>query len=404
MKRLVAIETSRCVHCNFCKVAFCPSTEECIGCNACYIACPFQAVEMVEKPIDGTITISVDGKEAYVPEKITVKRALETLGYRFNQFPDEGIFAPCEVGGCWSCTVKIDGESARSCVTPIREGMKIETQYEEDVHRRLIFNYSAHPAGGVGTPLKIKQYGMGDFIELVCFTCGCNFRCPQCQNWTIAYRGKPSINVGDPRTPIEAAAIMKWLRGQYGLDRMTISGGECTLNRPWLISYIREMKRLNPDSNVRLHIDTNGSLLIPDYIDELVDAGMTDIGIDLKSLELDTFIKITGVTDRGLAERYLKTAWQAVQYINERYKEKIFLGIGIPYNQGFTTFDEIRRAGEEIARIDPEIQVCLLDYRGIYRSKITQPYPDEMRVGLGVLKDCGLRTAFCQTMDGYIVS
>jgi molybdenum cofactor biosynthesis enzyme MoaA len=37
-------------------------------------------------------------------------------------------------------------------------------------------------------------------------------------------------------------------------------------------------------------VDTNGSILTYDYLDELVEAGMTDIGIDLKSLEDHTYI------------------------------------------------------------------------------------------------------------------
>ena len=59
---------------------------------------------------------------------------------------------------------------------------------------------------------------------------------------------------------------------------MAISGGGCTLNRTWLKQYLIELKRLNPDDTVRLHVDTNGSILMFDCIDELVGAGMTAHG------------------------------------------------------------------------------------------------------------------------------
>ncbi|MCE8425493.1 MAG: hypothetical protein J5U17_06915, partial [Candidatus Methanoperedens sp.] len=64
----------------------------------------------------------------------------------------------------------------------------------------------------------------------------------------------------------------------------------------WIEWLFREES--DPDNNARFHVDTNGSILTPDYLDELVEAVMTDIGIDLKSLELDTFSHITEVNNR----------------------------------------------------------------------------------------------------------
>ena len=64
------------------------------------------------------------------------------------------------------------------------------------------------------------------------------------------------------------------------------------MNRPWLIQYIRALKSRNPDEQARFHVDTNGSLLTADYIDELVESGMTDIGIDLKAVEVGTFQRL----------------------------------------------------------------------------------------------------------------
>ncbi len=109
-------------------------------------------------------------------------------------------------------------------------------------------------------------------------------------------------------TPSEAAERLTAARKEFGVDRMAISGGESTLNRAWLIGYVRTLKSLNLDVDTSIHIDTNASILTKDYIDELIDAGMTDIGIDLKGCTTESFMRITAVKERELAALYLSTA------------------------------------------------------------------------------------------------
>lgn len=58
-----------------------------------------------------------------------------------------------------------------------------------------------------------------------------------------------------------------------------------------------------------MHLDSNGTILTSDYIDELIEAGVNNIGVEPKGLRLETFMDITGVTDRRLAELYLETSW-----------------------------------------------------------------------------------------------
>ena len=187
------------------------------------------------------------------------------------------------------------------------------------------------------------------------------------------------------------------------MNRMAISGGECTLNRKWLIQYLQELKKRNPDKNARFHVDTNGSILTDDYLDELVEAGMTDIGIDLKSLELDTFSRITGVEDKDLAGKYLDTAWNAVKYLTDNYTDKVFLGIGIPYNKDLISLEEVRKMGEKITEIDEKMQVCVLDYRPAFRrTDLLRPEYEEMVSVWKLLIGIGLKTVICQTAKGHI--
>lgn len=184
---------------------------------------------------------------------------------------------------------------------------------------------------------------------------------------------------------------------------MAISGGESTLNRRWLVEYVKDLKRLNPDPDARIHVDTNATILTRDYIDELVKAGMTDIGPDLKGYYPEAFMRITGIEDKGLAERYLNTAWDAVRYLIENYKDRVFIGVGIPYNRKLISAQEIGLMGDKLYEIDHEVQVCVLDYRPEFkRLDLIKPGYEEMVEIYRILKEKGLKTVICQTEYGHI--
>jgi pyruvate formate lyase activating enzyme len=414
------VNEERCVGCGFCQsTLYCPSPQACVGCGVCVAGCPYQAREMVtgETP-RAALQISVNGQPLSVPERITVKQALELAGFSFGASWGEGdLPAPCGTGGCYSCVVLVTGgprrdfvvsrplgeshepgrTAVRACVTPVREGMAIQTTLPVDyLPCRIIHGPAGHSVGGKATPWWLKAERR--YIEVAIWAAGCNLRCPQCQNFPTTYDG-----TGQPVTPQEAARLVTAARQRYGVDRMAISGGEATLNRPWLVGYFQALKALNPDPQARLHLDSNGTLLTPDYIDELVlEAGVTDIGIEPKAVRVTTFQHITGISDAALAERYLGSAWGAVEYVVATYADRVFLGVGMPYNRELISLDEVEAFGRRLARIDPAAQLCVLDYFPTFRRRtLHRPRPSEMLQVKGILEGTGLRTVVVQTAIGH---
>ena len=396
----------RCTNCGICRdLVMCPlgsvrisvQSDSCVWCGSCVIACPNNALVM-ENSEDVEYKVFLNGKK--IKASGTIKDALIKAGIEISKFPiknseeSEKFFIPCGCGACCACMVEVDGKVTTACLTPLFDEMTINTQVERDIPLREVSGFGVHSAGGVGTPHYLKSLGRP--IEVAVFAHGCNLRCDQCQNYGVAFTAS-----GNLLESIETAQILIGLKQQHNLDRIAISGGECTLNRKWLLDLINNIKIM--DKNVNIHVDTNGTILTPDYIDDLIQKGMTDVGIDLKSLDPSTFRNITGLEDEKLAKKYLETSWSAVEYINSNYKDEVFMGIGIPYNKELISSEEIINMGSKIFNINPEIQISILDYRPEFRLKdIKRPLEYEMLELKSSLNDIGLKNVIVQTNDGYI--
>lgn len=383
--------------------------------------------------------VTVNGKE--IESSGMVKDAVFKAGINISKFFGEdgpeskaslskkdSLFVPCECGGCWACVVEINGRMALSCNTPLKNDMQINTFKKFKTPLRVISGFGVHSVGGVGTPYHLKKNL--ESIEAICFTHGCNLRCPQCQNDLVAF-----TNNGNLIEPEETAQILLGLQDLHGLDTITFSGGESTLNRSWILKTLKSIRQ--SDKKVNIHIDTNGTVLTPKYIDELIDAGMNRIGIDLKGINVMTFQNITGVSDHLLAEKYLENSWNAVKYITDNYKmeygleekifkdfdkdknnknynmsekvkkdilskPEIFMGIGIPYNNSLISKKEIMEMGKVLKNINPHIQVCVLDYRPEFkRMDLKKPDFNEMNEIKDILNETGLKTVIIQTEKGH---
>ncbi len=83
-------------------------------------------------PVQGEVIFFADGRPVRAREGDTVAVALVAAGWkRFRKtekrHEPRGIF--CAIGKCTDCVMTVDGiPNVRTCVTPVRENMQVETQ------------------------------------------------------------------------------------------------------------------------------------------------------------------------------------------------------------------------------------------------------------------------------------
>jgi len=96
-------------------------------------------VRVVDHPILGrapeavVVQIVVDGRPVPALEGEPIAAALMASGkmvlhYTVKSGEPRGVF--CAIGRCTDCVMIVDGvPNVRTCVTPVREGMRVETQH-----------------------------------------------------------------------------------------------------------------------------------------------------------------------------------------------------------------------------------------------------------------------------------
>lgn len=109
-------------------------------------------------------------------------------------------------------------------------------------------------------------------IVMVLFAGGCNFRCPFCQNWEVAFKSNDYDDVP------WAEVVRKLEKRRDWIDGVVISGGEPLLDKEFIFELGKNIK----DLNFKVKIDTNGGN--PELLEAVIKKGLADyVALDIKA-------------------------------------------------------------------------------------------------------------------------
>ena len=186
------------------------------------------------------------------------------------------------------------------------------------------------------------------------FMAGCNFKCLNCQNWSISqYPDNEYLQRGYVDPEELAQECLNKLNSPsaklMGADRIFFSGGEATIHLPYIETVVERARRIRPDTKV--NFDTNGYMTEESLERILVFA--TSITYDIKAYSNEVSLALTGAP----SEPVLRNAAHIGRYAKDKLWEYRILVIP-EINE-----NEIEPLTAFIAHIDPNLPVCFLAFR-----------------------------------------
>jgi pyruvate formate lyase activating enzyme len=218
------------------------------------------------------------------------------------------------------------------------------------------------------------------------FMAGCNYKCLNCQNWTISQYPDNGFGQRGYESPGELAEecvdnLNSISARLMGADRIFFSGGEATIHLPYIEKVVQEARKMRPDT--RVNFDTNG-YMTEESLKRVLDF-TTSITYDLKAYSDEVHLALTGASSKPV----LRNA----RYIGSQAKDKLweYRILVIPQiNEG-----EIKPLTEFIAHIDTSLPVCFLAFRPNF---VLENHPgasrDLMDRCVEIARDSGLENAY----------
>lgn len=190
------------------------------------------------------------------------------------------------------------------------------------------------------------------------FTAGCNYKCLNCQNWTISqYPDNSEISYGEIRGYVDPGELAKECLEQLSsleaklmnVDRIFFSGGESAIHLPYVEKIVEEARKLDPATKV--NFDTNG-FLTKESLKRVLNF-TTSITFDIKAYSDEIHRALTGCS--------VKPVLRNTEHIARNAKEKLweYRILVIP---GINE-DDMEPLSEFLASIDKTLPVCFLAFR-----------------------------------------
>jgi pyruvate formate lyase activating enzyme len=186
------------------------------------------------------------------------------------------------------------------------------------------------------------------------FMAGCNFKCLNCQNWTISQYPDNSMRMLGYIEPKFLASQCVYHIHSYegmliGADRIFFSGGEPTIHLPYIEEVVKEARKI--DKTTKVNFDTNG-FLTEKSLERVIDFA-DSITFDIKAYTDETHRAITGAPVFPV----LRNAKIVVKKAKQKLWE--FRILVIPK---FNEMD-IQPLTKFIASLDTDVGVCFLTFR-----------------------------------------
>jgi pyruvate formate lyase activating enzyme len=205
------------------------------------------------------------------------------------------------------------------------------------------------------------------------FMAGCNYKCLNCQNWTISQYPDNGFAQRGYQNPDSLAkecieALSSRMAATMGADRIFFSGGEPTIHLPYIEAVVQEARRIRPD--IRVNYDTNGYLTEKSL--ERVLAFTTSITYDIKAFSDEIHRALTGASVHPV----LRNAAYLARHGRDKIWEYRILVIP-QINEG-----DIKPLTAFLARLDPSLPVCFLAFRPNF---VLENHPG---AGRGLMEHC----------------
>ena len=183
----------------------------------------------------------------------------------------------------------------------------------------------------------------------------------------------------------------------YGPARNIISftGGDLYCRTEFYVKCFRLLKR---ETQLWVHIETNGYGLTPRNLEALYSAGLDSVWLDMKAYREETYRELCGTTNRWILELPARIVDMGM-----------VLEVVLIFIPGMVEYDDMRGFAELLSQVDRDIPITLLAFFPEYMmAGYRGPTLDEMLAAYRILAEHGLRRVrlgnvgvFCRSEEDF---